>query len=102
MSIDRAELANTLAEATGWSVSADTKRFTFVNDDPPQVVIWTVTDAEIGQLRYNENLRAKGYGGSQTNDPGVLSLPLDEALGPFGLFGGSRGFMDGTDLTIRE
>lgn len=34
MSIDRAELANALAEATGWSVSADPRRFTFVNDDP--------------------------------------------------------------------
>lgn len=51
--------------------------------DPPQVVIWTVTDAEIGLLRYNENLRAAGYGGRQTADLGALWLPLGEALGPF-------------------
>ncbi|MCS4595110.1 hypothetical protein KTJ89_19120 [Brevibacterium sediminis] len=99
MSIDRAELANALAEATGWSVSADPHRVTFVNDDPPQVVIWTVTDAEIGELRYNENRRAKGYGDKQSAELGVLWLPLTEALGPFE---GPRGYMDGTDLTIRE
>ena len=45
MSIDRAELANALAEATGWSVTADPHRVTFMNDDPPQVVIWTVSDS---------------------------------------------------------
>ncbi|MGC2941034.1 MULTISPECIES: hypothetical protein [unclassified Brevibacterium] len=99
MNIDRAELANTLAEATGWSVSADPHRITFVNDDPPQVVIWTVTDAEIGQLRYNENLRARAFGGRQTAELSVLSVPLNEALGPFA---GSRGLMNGTNLTIHE
>lgn len=98
MSIDRAELATALAEATGWSVTADSHRVTFTNDDPPQVVIWTVTDSEIGELRYNENRRAKGYGGRQSAEFGVLWLPLMEALGPFE---GSRGYMDGTDLTIR-
>ena len=102
MAVDRTELAEILAEATGWSVSADPHRLTFTNDDPPQVVTWTVTDAEIGQLRYNENLRAKGYGGGHTNELAVLSLPLGEALGPFEIFGGSRGYMNGTDLTIRE
>lgn len=65
MNIDRAELANAIAETTGWSVTADPHRVTFMNDVPPQVVIWTVTDAEIGQLRYNENLRAQGYGGEE-------------------------------------
>lgn len=99
MSIDRAELADALAEATGWSVTADARRVTFTNDDPPQVVIWTVTDVEIGELRYNENLRAKGYGGRKTADLGALWLPLMEALGPFD---GSRGYMDGTDLRIIE
>ena len=100
MSIDRAELANALAEATGWSVTADPHRVTFMNDDPPQVVIWTVTDSEINRLRYNENRRAQGYGGKRTADLGALWLPLMEALDPFG--GGSRGYMDGTDVTIRE
>lgn len=102
MAVDRTELADILAEATGWSVSADPHRLTFTNDDPPQVVIWTVTDTELGQLQYNENLRAKKFGGSQTAELGVLSLPLNEALGPFEIFGGSRGYMNGTDLTIRE
>ena len=102
MSIDRAELADTLAEATGWSVTAEPRRLTFANDDPPQVVIWTVTDAEIGQLHCNQNLRAKGYRGRQTAELGVLALPLNEALGPFEIFGGARGYMEGTDLTIRE
>ncbi len=97
MSIDRTELANALAEATGWSVSADPHRVTFTNDDPPQVVIWTVTDAEIGQMRYNQNLTSREAGGRQSAELGTLGLPLDEALGPFE---GSRGYMDGTDLTI--
>ena len=99
MSIDRADLASALAEATGWSVSADTHRVTFINDDPPQVVIWTVTDSEIGQLMYNENRRAQGYGGKRTADLGALWLPLMEALDPFD---GSRGYMDGTDVTVYE
>ncbi|MCI4012668.1 hypothetical protein [Brevibacterium sp. ZH18] len=99
MTVDRTELADALAEATGWSVTADARRVTFTNDDPPQVVIWTVTDAEIGLLRYNENLRAAGYGGRQTADLGALWLPLGEALGPFE---GSRGYMHGTELIIRE
>lgn len=99
MTVDRTELAEALAEATGWSVTADARRVTFTNDDPPQVVIWTVTDAEIGWLRYNENLRAAGYGGRKTADLGALWLPLAEALGPFE---GSRGYMQGTDVTIRE
>ncbi|MCU4298425.1 hypothetical protein D3I60_15325 [Brevibacterium permense] len=99
MSIDRAELANALAEATGWSVTADPHRVTFTNDDPPQVVIWSVTDAEIGQLRYSQNLTSREAGGRQSAELGTLGLPLDGALGPFE---GSRGYMDGTDLTIRE
>lgn len=99
ISIDRAELANALAEATGWSVTADSHRVTFTNDDPPQVVIWTVTDSEIGQLMYNENRRAQGYGGKRTADLGALWLPLMEALGPFE---GSRGVIRGTDLRIIE
>ena len=99
MTVDRTELAESLAEATGWSVTADSHRVTFTNDDPPQVVIWTVTDADLGRLRYNENLRASGYGGRQTAELGVLGLPLGEALGPFE---GARGYMHGTDLTIRE
>ncbi|WP_231445087.1 hypothetical protein [Brevibacterium zhoupengii] len=99
MAVDRMELAKSLAEATGWSVTADAHRVTFTNDDPPQVVVWTVTDAEIGELRYNENLRAARYEGSKTAEPGVLGLPLGEALGPFE---GSRGYMHGTDLSIRE
>ena len=99
MTVDRTELADALAEATGWSVTADAHRVTFTNDDPPQVVIWTVTDAEIGWLRYNENLRAAGYGGRQTADLSALWLPLGEALGPFE---GSRGYMHGTELIIRE
>ena len=99
MSIDRAELANALAEATGWSVTADPHRVTFMNDDPPQVVIWTVTDSEINRLRYNENRRAQGYGSKRTADLGALWLPLMEALDPFE---GSRGYMDGTDVIIRE
>ncbi|SDR73665.1 hypothetical protein SAMN04489752_0101 [Brevibacterium siliguriense] len=99
MSIDRAELANALAEATGWSVTADPHRVTFTNDDPPQVVIWTVTDSDIGQLMYNENRRAQGHGGKRTADPGALWLLLTEALGPFD---GSRGYMDGTDVTVHE
>lgn len=99
MAVDRTELAETLAEATGWSVTADARRLTFTNDDPPQVVIWTVTDAEIGQLRYNENLRAAGYGGCQSADLGMLWLPVDEALAPYE---GTRGYMYGTDVTIRE
>jgi len=99
MCIDRAELANALAEATGWSVSADPHRVTFTNDDPPQVVIWTVTDAEISQMRYNQNLTSWEAGGRQSAELGVLWFPLTEALGPFE---GPRGHMDGTDLTIRE
>ncbi|WP_432790723.1 hypothetical protein QYM46_02535 [Brevibacterium sp. K11IcPPYGO002] len=99
MSIDRAELANALAEATGWSVTADPHRVTFTNDDPTQVVIRTVTDSEIGELRYNENRRAQGYGGKRTADLGALWLPLLEALGPFE---GSRGMIRGTDLRIIE
>ena len=101
MSIDRAELADALAEATGWSVTADPRRLTLTNDDPPQVVIWTVTDAEIGQLRCKENLCAKGYGGRQTAELGVLAIPLNAALGPSEIFGGARGHMEGTVLTIR-
>jgi hypothetical protein len=99
MSIDRTELAEALAEATGWSVTADSRRLTFTNDDPPQVVIWTVTDAEIGQMRYNQNLTSRESGGRQSAELGALGLPLGEALGPFQ---GSRGYMDGADLTIRE
>ncbi|AOP52158.1 MAG: hypothetical protein ACTH1I_06195 [Brevibacterium aurantiacum] len=99
MTVDRTELADSLAEATGWSVTADAHRVTFTNDDPPQVVIWTVTDAEIGELRYSQNLMAKSAGARQTADLGVLGLPLCEALGPFE---GSRGYMHGTDLTISE
>ncbi|MFE1084921.1 hypothetical protein [Brevibacterium sediminis] len=53
MRIDRTELANALAEATGWSVTADSHRVTFTNDDPPQVVIWTVTDSELGLAHRN-------------------------------------------------
>ena len=75
MSIDRTELADALAEATGWSVTTDPHRVTFTNDEPPQVVIWTVTDSEIGQLMYNENRRAQGYGGKRTADLGALWLP---------------------------
>ncbi|MBM6590637.1 hypothetical protein [Brevibacterium sp. RIT 803] len=99
MTVDRTELAESLAEATGWSVTADSHRVTFTNDDPPQVVIWTVTDADLGRIRYYENLRAAGYGGRKTADLGALWLPLAEALGPFE---GSRGYMQGADLTIRE
>ena len=100
MSIDRTELADALAEATGWSVTTDPHRVTFTNDEPPQVVIWTVTDSEIGQLMYNENRRAQGYGGKRTADLGALWLPpLMEALDPFD---GSRGYMDGTDVTVYE
>lgn len=99
MTVDRTELAEALAEATGWSVTADARRLTFTNDDPPQVVIWTVTDADIGLLRYNENLRAAGYGGRQTADLGALTQPVHEALGPYE---GSRGYMHGADLTICE
>jgi hypothetical protein len=102
MSIDRTELANALAEVTGWSVTADPHRVTFVNDDPPQVVIWTVTDDELGQMRYNENLRAKHYGGRKTSEFGALWLPLMEALGPFELSEGSRGYIKGMDMTVRE
>ena len=92
MTVVRRELAESLAEATGWTVTADSHRVTFTSDDPPQVVIWTVTDADLGRLRYNENLRASGYGGRQTAE-------LGEALGPFE---GPRGYMQGADLTIRE
>ncbi|AMT92846.1 hypothetical protein A2T55_02760 [Brevibacterium linens] len=99
MSIDRADLASALAEATGWSVTTDPHRVTFTNDEPPQVVIWTVTDSEIGQLMYNENRRAKGYGGRKTADLGALWLLLMEALDPFD---GSRGYMDGTDAIAYE
>lgn len=99
MAVDRTELADILAEATGWSVSADPHRLTFTHDDPPQVVIWTVTDTELGQLQYNENLRAKKFGGSQTAELGVLAFPIFGALGPFE---GSRGYMNGADLTVRE
>ena len=99
MAVDRTELAKSLAEATGWSVTADARRLTFTNDDPPQVVIWTVTDADIGRLRYGQNLMVKAAGGSQTADLGALGLPVDEALGPFE---GSRGYMHGAELTIRE
>lgn len=99
MSIDRAELANALAEATGWSVSADPHRVTFTNDDPPQVVIWTVTDGELAQLRYGANVGAKSYGGRRSADLGVLCLPVMEAIVPFE---GSRGVMRGTDLRIIE
>lgn len=99
MTVDRTELAKSLAEATGWSVTADARRVTFTNDDPPQVVIWTVTDAEIGELRYNQNLMAKSAGTRQTADIAVLGMPVLEALGPFE---GSRGYMHGTELIIRE
>lgn len=99
MSIDRAELANALAETTGWSVTADPHRVTFTNDDPSQVVIWTVTDSEIGQMRYNQNLPSREAGGRQSADLSALGLPLDEALGPFE---GSRGVIRGTDLRIIE
>ncbi|SMX93443.1 MULTISPECIES: hypothetical protein [unclassified Brevibacterium] len=99
MTVDRTELAEALAEATGWSVMADARRVTFTNDDPPQVVIWTVTDAEIGELRYSQNRMAKSAGARQTADLGALWLPVYEALGPFE---GSRGYMHGTELIIRE
>ena len=99
MSIDRADLANALAEATGWSVTADPHRVTFINDDPPQVVIWTVTDSEIGQMRYNQNLTSREAGGRQSAELGTLGPLLDEALGPFE---GSRGVIRGTDLRIFE
>lgn len=99
MTVDRTELAEVLAEATGWSVTADARRVTFTNDDPPQVVIWTVTDSEIGELRYSQNLMAKSAGGRQTADLGALWLPVDEALGPYE---GTRGYMHGTELIIRE
>ena len=99
LSIDRAELATALAEATGWSVTADSHRVTFTNDDPPQVVIWTVTDSEIGQMRYNQNLTSREAGGRQSAELGTLGPLLDEALGPFE---GSRGVIRGTDLRIIE
>ena len=99
MNIDRAELANAIAEATGWSVSADTHRVTFINDDPPQVVIWTVTDSEIGQMRYNQNLTSREAGGRQSAELGTLGPLLDEALGPFE---GTRRVIRGTDLRIIE
>lgn len=54
MAVDRTELADILAEATGWSVSADLA---------------------------------------------VLAFPIFEALGPFE---GSRGYMNGADLTVHE
>ena len=99
MTVDRSELADILAEATGWSVTADPHRLTLTNDDPSQVVIWTVTDGELAQLRYGANVGAKSFGGRRSADLGVLCLPVMEAIGPFE---GSRGVMRGTDLRIIE
>jgi hypothetical protein len=100
LSVDRKKVAEDLAEATRYSVTADPKRVTFINDDPPQVIIWTVTDEELGELLYKENTRAKHFGGRKTDDFGALWLPLHELLNPFE---GSRGYIYGTDLmTIYE
>lgn len=99
MSVDRTYLAEALTESTSWSVTADARRFTFVNDDPPQVVVWTVTDAQLGSMLYGTNKRSKAVGAKQSVDPSVLWLTLHEALGPFE---GSRGEIHGTDMTIIE
>ena len=82
MSIDRTELADALAEATGWSVTTDPHRVTFTNDEPPQVVIWTVTDSEIGQLRYNQNLTSWEAGGRQSAELGTLAPPTRRSFRP--------------------
>lgn len=63
------------------------------------MVIWTVTNAELGRLRWNENAQEKGYGGRQAAEMGALILPIPEALGPLGR---SRGYMNGADLTIHK
>lgn len=96
----RSELAEALTESTGWEVSADSRRFTFVNDDPQQVVVWTVSDAELGQLHYGANSGAKSYGGRRSASISVLRMRVDEAICPFE---GARGEIRGTDLgTIVE
>lgn len=96
----RSELAESLAESTGWDVTADSRRFTFVNDDPPQVIVWPVSDAELGQLRFGANSTAKSYGGRRSAGIDVLCMPVYEAIAPFE---GTRGEIHGTDLgTIIE
>lgn len=99
MTQNRTYLAEVFSESTGWSVTADARRFTFINDDPPQVVVWTVTDAQLGSLIYAANMQSKHAGGTQSDDPAILWLVVAEAIGPFE---GSRGQMQGTDMTIVE
>lgn len=100
MSVVRSELAESLAESTGWDVTSDPRRFTFINDDPPQVVVWTVSDAELGQLRYNAGATAKSAGGHRSAGMDMLCMHVHEAIGPFE---GTRGEIRGTDLgTIVE
>lgn len=100
MSQNRTYLAEVFSESTGWTVTADARRFTFVNDDPPQVIVWTVSDAELGQLRFAANSAAKSYGGRRSAGIDVLCMPVCEAIAPFE---GTRGEIHGTDLgTIIE
>ncbi|GAA1854541.1 hypothetical protein GCM10009813_14910 [Brevibacterium marinum] len=66
MKMVRSELAESLAQSTGWDVTTDARRFTFVNDDPPQAIVWTVSDAELGHLRFVANSAAKSYGGRRS------------------------------------
>ena len=92
-------LAASLTASTGWDVTADSRRFTFVNDDPPQVVVWTVTDAELGHLSYIATAGARSYGGRASAGSEMICPQVAEAIEPFE---GARGAIVGTDLCIRE
>lgn len=95
----RRELVDEFARSSTWAVSADERRITFTRDDPAQVVIWTVSDAELGRLRYAAGLGAKSA--SETSSAGFdfLCIYIEEAIGPFD---GTRGTMHGEDLTVVE
>lgn len=100
MTVARSELAEEFAESTGWKVTADARRFTFVNDDPPQVIVWNVSDADLGQLRYNAGATAKDSGGRRSAGMSMVCAQIDEAILPFE---GTRGEIRGTALgTIIE
>lgn len=98
----RTELAEVLSDSTGWEVIVDARRFTFATDDPPQTIIWTVSDSELGQLRFDANSAAKGFGGRRSAHASIASLGMlvQEAIASFD---GARGEIHGTDLgTIIE
>ncbi|WP_137826230.1 hypothetical protein [Brevibacterium sp. 2SA] len=82
----------------GWSVSADSRRITFVGDDPPQVIIWHVDDSDLAHMQAARGSSAKGAYGSRKSNFGLL-VHISEAIDTFT---GTRGEMRGDDLTVIE